>query len=87
MKNFNKRLGKVLDTAKDKAGDIKDLAEDLKDKAEDKAVDIKDKLSDKVDKLKEKAKEEKPAPDPYLDEGLNILADYIQMLGTMHAQN
>jgi len=31
--------------------------------------------------------EEKPAPDPYFDEGMNILADYIQLLGTMHAQN
>jgi len=36
---------------------------------------------------KEKDKDEKPVPDPYFDEGLNILSDYIQLLGTMHAQN
>ncbi|MCG3149548.1 MAG: Tail-specific protease [Verrucomicrobiae bacterium] len=36
---------------------------------------------------KDKEKDNKPAPDAHFDEGLNILADYIQMLGTMHAQN
>ncbi|MEI6084399.1 MAG: carboxy terminal-processing peptidase [Verrucomicrobiota bacterium] len=36
---------------------------------------------------KDKAKDEKPAPDPYFDEGFNILADYIQILGSKHAQN
>lgn len=34
-----------------------------------------------------KAKEEKPVPDPYFEEGLNVLADYIQLLGTVHVQN
>jgi carboxyl-terminal processing protease len=42
--------------------------------------------SDK-DQDKEKAKGDKPAPDPYFDESLGVLSDYIQMLGTMHAQN
>ena len=28
-----------------------------------------------------------PAPDPNYDEGLNILADYLQLLGDTHAQN
>jgi carboxyl-terminal processing protease len=31
-------------------------------------------------------KTEKPAPDPYFDESLNVLADYIQLLGSVHAQ-
>lgn len=34
-----------------------------------------------------KPKDEKPAPDPYFDEGLNILADYIQLLAGTHARN
>jgi carboxyl-terminal processing protease len=34
-----------------------------------------------------KAKDEKPATDPYFDEGLSILADYIQLLAGTHVRN